>query len=84
MRSAFVLLLLSALVLAASAGVASAAACDGLGEAACKAAGCAWCLSAAVPASCYSAADAARLPPGVFDCSKKQDHQQQQSRLDVS
>jgi hypothetical protein len=65
----------------------AAAACDGLGEAACKAApGCAWCVSAAVPAACYTDSDAARLPPGVFACDKKEERVAvvPQARLDVS
>ena len=60
--------------LAAAMPAALAAACDGLPQAACLSAApaCAWCVSVAVPAACYTAADAARLPPGVFACKKEQ------------
>ena len=48
------------------------AACDGLPESRCDAApACVWCAAAAVPSACYTTADAARLPPGVFQCGKK-------------
>eukprot|EP01111_Echinosteliopsis_oligospora_P002161 TRINITY_DN1314_c0_g1_i1.p1 TRINITY_DN1314_c0_g1~~TRINITY_DN1314_c0_g1_i1.p1 ORF type:complete len:108 (+),score=34.46 TRINITY_DN1314_c0_g1_i1:35-325(+) len=30
---------------------------------------CEWCKSAAVPSACYSASQAARLPPSIFSCS---------------
>ena len=67
MRTLFALLLA---LLATCAPLTAAAPCDGLPQAACLAAApeCVWCVSAAVPASCYTAADAARLPPGVFAC----------------
>jgi len=35
-------------------------------------AGCAWCECAAVPSSCYSIEDAAKLPQSVFKCDKAQ------------
>ena len=31
--------------------------------------GCAWCECEAVPSACYTQADAARLPPGVYSCT---------------
>ena len=31
--------------------------------------GCAWCQCEAVPSACYTTADAARLPPGVYSCT---------------
>jgi hypothetical protein len=34
-------------------------------------AGCTWCMSAAVPSSCKSLADAKGLPPAVFKCDQK-------------
>ena len=47
-------------------------ACDAIADQAiCKnTAGCTWCVSAAVPSSCFSEADAAKLPAAVFTCSK--------------
>lgn len=36
-----------------------------------KTAGCTWCVSAAVPSSCFSESDAAKLPVAVFTCSKE-------------
>ena len=80
-RSVFVSLLLWCLI-ALSARTAQArtcaetmssgASCDAIADQAiCKAtAGCTWCVSAAVPASCFSEADAAKLPAAVFTCSK--------------
>ncbi len=42
----------------------------GKDEAACLAnVTCDWCKCAAVPSSCISAANAKRLPPGVFTCA---------------
>ncbi|OQR94685.1 cysteine protease family C01A [Achlya hypogyna] len=35
----------------------------------CLAASCAWCKSAAVKSSCYDAAEAALLPPAIFQCA---------------
>jgi hypothetical protein len=37
-------------------------------EAACRAP-CKWCVSAAVPSSCYGPAEAAKLPPSIFECT---------------
>ena len=78
-RSAIFYLLLCCLV-ALSTRVAGAArdesarngACDAIADQAiCKAtAGCTWCVSAAVPSSSFSEADAAKLPAAVFTCSK--------------
>ena len=44
--------------------------CQALGnESACAGeAGCVWCVSAAVPSSCYTEAEARRLPGAVFRC----------------
>ena len=33
--------------------------------------GCSWCTAGAVPSSCHSSENAARLPPAVFQCSEK-------------
>jgi hypothetical protein len=66
--------LLVAFLACTAATAAAAAACDSFtSEAACAAAACVWCLSAAVPPACYTPADAARLPPGVFACKKEKD-----------
>lgn len=60
-------------LVAVSAETATNGACDAIADQAiCKAtAGCTWCVSAAVPSSCFSEADAAKLPAAVFTCSKK-------------
>lgn len=39
-----------------------------LDEDSCTEAHCVWCVSAAVPSSCYTEAEAKRLPPAVFKC----------------
>lgn len=84
-RSVIVSFLLCCLIaLLSPAGVAARAfesnpnnnnngACDAIADQeVCKAtAGCTWCVSAAVPSSCFSDADAAKLPAAVFTCSKK-------------
>lgn len=31
---------------------------------------CTWCLCKALPSSCFSLAQAKKLPPGVFKCNK--------------
>lgn len=63
-----------AFLVALSSAAASVAAgdCESLSsKAACNAnKGCSWCLSGAVPSKCYDAADAKKLPPGVFVCDK--------------
>jgi hypothetical protein len=53
-----------------AAVVPNADACEGLPRGSCAASGgvCVWCVAAAVPSSCFTVAQAARLPPGVFDC----------------
>ncbi|KAK9830026.1 hypothetical protein WJX72_009283 [[Myrmecia] bisecta] len=46
--------------------------CTDTDEASCKADdGCVWCASAAVGASCYTEAEAKKLPAAIFDCSKR-------------
>lgn len=61
------------------------ASCDALDQAACKStAGCTWCVSAAVPSSCFSDEDAAKLPAAVFTCSKKKGDEQQQPVMSVA
>jgi hypothetical protein len=43
--------------------------CTALGNAtACLGGSCSWCRSAAIPSACYTDAQAATLPPGVFTC----------------
>ena len=71
-------LLLLALALLLAPAAAGGNACDGLSEARCDAApACVWCAAAAVPSACYTTADAAKLPPGVFQCGKKSGGEQQ-------
>lgn len=41
-------------------------------EAACNAVDdCVWCKAGAIPSSCFTTADAKRLPPAVFKCDPK-------------
>ncbi len=47
--------------------------CHGLSQSQClKQKGvCTWCVSGAIPSSCYTVEDAAKLPSGVFNCVKE-------------
>lgn len=72
MRKLLLPLLLATLLLLLAPARAAGNGCDGLSEARCDAApACVWCAAAAVPSACYTTADAAKLPPGVFQCGKK-------------
>eukprot|EP00193_Tetraselmis_chui_P009732 CAMPEP_0177750962 /NCGR_PEP_ID=MMETSP0491_2-20121128/120_1 /TAXON_ID=63592 /ORGANISM="Tetraselmis chuii, Strain PLY429" /LENGTH=107 /DNA_ID=CAMNT_0019266043 /DNA_START=96 /DNA_END=419 /DNA_ORIENTATION=- len=43
--------------------------CEPLSETNCGSTeGCVWCKAQAIPSSCFKTEDAARLPPGVFQC----------------
>ena len=35
--------------------------------------GCVWCKCAALPSACFTKADASRLPPSIYKCTKKND-----------
>ena len=52
-------------------------------QSSCDALGCSWCTAGAVPPSCHTLANAAKLPSAVFKCDKTLDASSDNTILDL-